>query len=226
MRESEKEQPIIFTRDGIGNVDRDAVELYGMQGIVLMENGARGGADVILEKCSHDELQHIVVVCGGGNNGGDGYAIARHLHNKGQCVTIASVSSPTTPDAIENATIATKMDISSEPYSVELLQNATLVIDSIFGTGISNTVRDPAKQIIASLEGCKAKIISIDIPSGLDCDSGEPHGISVKAALTITFVGIKLGFVQKIATQYVGEIVVVDIGCPTALIKKYALSNS
>ncbi len=226
MSDLEKEQPTVFTRDGIRNVESDAIERYGIHSIVLMENAARGAVDVIFDSCSSDELQQIIVVCGAGNNGGDGYAIARHLHNQGCQVTITSITPPKTQDAITNAYIADKMGIPLVQYAKDQFADATLIIDAIFGTGIDQDVREPALSIIASLEQCSAKIISIDIPSGIDCDTGQPWGVGVKADLTLTFIGFKQGFMQDSAMGYLGNIVVIDIGCPQELVKKYALSNS
>lgn len=226
MTNHEKHEQYIFTRKGIRNVDRDAIEVYGMRGIVLMENAARGAADVILETCSDEELQHIVVVCGAGNNGGDGFAIARHLYNQGLRVTLVSISEPKTPDAIENATTAKHMQIPFVDFSGDILESATIIVDAILGTGIDREVRPPARSVITSLDRYSARIISIDIPSGLDCDTGQPLGICVKASLTITFVGLKQGFMHEKTLEYVGHIVVVDTGCPQTLLKKYASSNT
>ena len=226
MSNLEKEQLAVFLRDGVRNLDRDAIEHYGMQGIMLMENAARGAVDVILDAYSPDELHNIIIVCGAGNNGGDGYAIARLLHNRECSVTIAPIAPPTAPDAKTNANIAKTIGIPFVQYRADLFEHATLIIDAVFGTGIDQEIRGTALSIIASLQQCSAKIISIDIPSGLDCDTGQPLGIAVKADLTITFVGFKHGFMQDSATDYVGNIVVVDIGCPKELIKKYALPIS
>ncbi|MBC8203442.1 MAG: NAD(P)H-hydrate epimerase [Planctomycetes bacterium] len=226
MSNTEKEQPIVFSRNGVRNVDRDAIDRYGMQGIVLMENAARGSVDVIVDVCNKNELQQIIVVCGAGNNGGDGYAIARHLHNRGCKTSVLSIAPPKTPEAVTNAEIAEKMCIPFVIYRDDLFEDATLIIDAIFGTGINQEVRGPAVPIIASIGQCNAKIVSIDIPSGLDCDTGQPLGMAVKADLTITFAGFKQGFMQNSSACYVGDVVVVDIGCPQELVKKYALPNS
>lgn len=226
MSNSKKEQPLVFTRNGARNVDREAIACYGMQGIVLMENAARGSVDVILDIYSKAELQHVIVVCGSGNNGGDGYAIARHLHNRGCQVSITPITPPKTPEAIANANIAEQMGIRFVIYRDDLFVEATLIIDAIFGIGIDRKVCGSALTAIESLRQCDAKIVSIDIPSGLDCDTGLPLGMAVKADLTVTFVGFKQGFNQVSAIEHVGNIVVVDIGCPLELVKKYALPNS
>jgi NAD(P)H-hydrate epimerase len=224
--QSKEKQPPIFTRCGVRNVDSDAIEHFRIEGIVLMENAARGSVDVIKDLCSKDELQHVIVLCGAGNNGGDGYAIARHLHNRGCRVTITPIAPPKTPEAITNANITEKMGIPFILFKEDIFEDATLIIDAIFGTGISEEIRGPALRIIPFLHRCNVKIISIDIPSGLDCDSGHPLGIAVKADLTITFVGLKQGFMQDSASKFLGSIAVVDIGCPQELIKKYALPNT
>ena len=226
MRESEKQVPTFFTREDVRSVDKEAIEACGMLGIVLMENAARGSADTILQTCNDDELEYIVIVCGSGNNGGDGYAIARHLHNRGYVVRIAAVVEPTSPNAIINLNIAKKMQIPINCCSDGLFENASLVIDAIFGTGLEREVLEPYLPVIQAINECSAKVVAIDIPSGLDCNTGQPHGIAVKANLTITFVGFKQGFVKEAASDYIGNVIVVDIGCPQHLIKKYASPNT
>jgi NAD(P)H-hydrate epimerase len=181
---------------------------------------------VILERFSNEELQHIVVICGSGNNGGDGYAIARHLFNRGLRITLVPITEPKTQDTVENATIANHMQIPCEECSSGTLEDATIIIDAILGTGIDSEVRTPAREVIAMLSQHSAKIVSIDVPSGLDCNTGQPLGICVKASLTITFIGLKQGFMQETSLKYLGDVAIVDIGCPQALIKKYASSHT
>ena len=226
MSAYEIHSPTSFTREGVREVDKEAIGVFGMQSIVLMENAASGSAAVIEELCDKSSLKKILVVCGSGNNGGDGYAIARHLHNHGYLVQIAAISEPTSPDAIHNADIAKKMRIPIDPCSDVLFERASLIIDAIFGTGLNREVREPYLPVIQTINDRSGKVVSIDIPSGLDCDTGQPHGISVKATLTITFVGIKRGFLQESASEYLGNIVVVDIGCPKRLLIKYGSPNT
>ena len=118
------------------------------------------------------------------------------------------------------------MQIPFVDFSGDILESATIIVDAILGTGIDREVRPPARSVITSLDRYSARIISIDIPSGLDCDTGQPLGICVKASLTITFVGLKQGFMHEKTQEYVGHIVVVDTGCPQTLLKKYASSNT
>ena len=226
MTTPENRTGVVFTREGVQNVDRDAVDVFGMQGMILMENAASGATSIIKEQCSKSDLANIVIVCGSGNNGGDGYAIARLLHNHDHRVHIAVVSEPTSHDAIHNAGIAKKMHIPVEAWHPELVEDATLIVDAIFGTGLKREVGEPQKTIIDSMNSCPAKVVAIDIPSGLDCDTGQPLGTAARASLTITFVGLKQGFLHKPAMEYLGNIEVVGIGCPQSLIKKYAIANT
>lgn len=226
MARLENHRQFTFTREGVRKIDRDAIELYGMKGLVLMENAAREAAKLILQHCENTDFDHVVICCGGGNNGGDGYAIARHLHNNGCKVTVAICSEPKTEEAIANKKIAEKMEICMTPLSNALLLDATLIIDAMFGTGIDTPVRGDSKEMIDRINATSKKIVAIDTPSGLDCDTGLPLGVAIKAAFTVTFVGIKMGFALPCAHEYTGDVFVVDIGCPSTLINKYAMPNS
>lgn len=226
MAPIENRTAVVFTCEGIRNVDREAVDVFGMQSVVLMENAAIGATSIIKKQYSDSDLANIVIACGSGNNGGDGYAIARLLHNHSHRVHIAVVSEPTSRDTAHNAEIVKKMHIPTVSWSYALFNDATLIVDAIFGTGLRREVVDPQKTIIDSMNSSPAPVVAIDIPSGLDSDTGQPLGTAARASLTITFVGLKQGFLLKPASEYLGNIEVVAIGCPQSLIKKYAIANT
>ena len=161
------------------------------------------------------------VFCGPGNNGGDGYAVARHLANNGCNVSILQLSKPKTSDAKVNASIVKKMGIPISPWTSDYLNSATLIIDAIFGTGLDRNVEGDYSEIIRSINSSPSMRIALDIPSGLDCDTGLPLGCSIEADMTISFVGIKRGFHNKSAKRFIGEINITDIGCPFDLLIKY-----
>jgi len=215
-------QTLVFSRAHLQAVDSDAEEKYQMQSIVLMENAARGAASIILDSIDGSLQSNIVVVCGSGNNGGDGYAVARHLANSGCCVSIAKTCKPKSGDATANANICALMGIDIKPWSSNLFQQASLLIDAIFGTGLDRTIEGTYKNIISAINESDAPCIALDIPSGLDCDSGKPLGSCVEASMTISFVGLKKGFLHDSSEKYTGEIAISDIGCPAELLKKYA----
>ena len=192
-----------------------------------MENAGRAIVDYLL---SCGVKGKIIICCGKGNNAGDGFVVARYLDNLDLPVHILLFADPKalTGDAKINYDIAVKTSL---PITIindehlpavihEKLSNAEWIIDAIFGTGLQGPVREPYYTIIRALNGSKAKILSVDIPSGLDCDSGEPLGIAINAAHTVTFVGNKKGFLNPSAKKFLGHVHVADIGIPKILINR------
>jgi NAD(P)H-hydrate epimerase len=248
-------ESIPLSREQVRQIDRLSLERYHIPGIVLMENAARAAAGVAWEMLGVG-AGRVLILCGGGNNGGDGLAVARHLHNRGADVTIALTVDPAkyTGDAKINYDIALAMGLkivkldaggsdaggsgagqrdpdrpaagSSDPNaspnpdaSLSTLGDADLVIDAIFGTGLDRPPRPPFEAIAATVNGWKRHVLAIDVPSGLDCDTGQPLGACIAATRTITFVAEKIGFGRPEALDYVGQVTVGDIGCPRELIE-------
>ncbi len=225
-----KRPDITLTREQIREVDRRAIESYGIPGVVLMENAGRNSAKIILDALPRHGGS-VAIVCGRGNNGGDGFVIARHLSNAGVGVELflACDLAELKGDAATNASIARKMSIPHQPFDSEKriekttgsLQAAAVVVDAVLGTGFSGDVRTPMDKVIEAINSCsKSKIIAIDVPSGLDCNTGAPSNAVVRANETITFVAKKTGFDADAAAPYVGRIHVVDIGAPNTLIQE------
>lgn len=241
---------ISLTREQVRRVDRDAVERFAMPGIVLMENAARQLAEqatAMLAGGSPNAAprgapgfrtarseglidKRVLIVCGGGNNGGDGLAAARHLHNVGIDVdaVLLKPDAKYEGDAGTNLAICRAMklnliDASSDPLGVlRRLEGHDLVIDAVLGTGLSSAVRGSAVEVIDWINEQGSAVLAVDIPSGLDCDRGEPLGGAVRAARTVTFVADKVGFRQPGAAEYTGEVVVADIGVPIEAIPGFA----
>lgn len=234
----EAEQEVyVLTREAVREVDRLAVRDFGIPSIVLMENAAFHVADMALHLTRDEPSPRVLVVCGPGNNGGDGLAAARHLHNAGSLVEIvlaAGGAEPTTDDARTNLTTAERMGLpiarveSAEPAAAKMAMDAALsrlgppdlVIDALLGTGLNRAVREPMPTLIdrindLSKEG--ALVLAVDIPSGLDADTGEPLGAAVRADVTVSLVGLKAGFTRLGAQGYIGDVVVSDIGAPREL---------
>ena len=214
---------IRLTRRQVREVDRRAIEVYGVPGIVLMENAARGAAEVAWEMLRRQRLS-ATVVCGGGNNGGDGLAVARHMHNRGVCVSIVcDTDSEYAGEAAINWRIVQAMGIEVDytpnaedyinPHAVDL------VVDALFGTGLSRPPAGDSATLIQMINDFGLPVLAIDLPSGLDCDTGEPLGPDcVRATRTVTFVAEKAGFANPASRQYTGEVVIADIGCPKEII--------
>jgi NAD(P)H-hydrate epimerase len=206
--------PIRLSRAQVREVDRLAIEAFHIPGIVLMENAARSVVDVALQMAPANGT--VVIVCGGGNNGGDGFAVGRHLHNRGLGVRIVNTASDLKGDALINFRIAEAMGI---PIG-RSWRDGELIIDALFGTGLSRPPYEDAAALIGQMNQAGVPILAVDLPSGLDCDTGEPLGACVRATRTVTFVAEKTGFANPASRVYTGEVIVGDIGCPRELIER------
>ena len=187
-----------------------------------MENAARSATDVAWQLIGAQPARFVTIFCGGGNNGGDGLAIARHLHNRGTHIEVVPVLDPEklTGDALINWRIVEAMRLDLVPLEdarAALWREPELVIDALLGTGFTGEPRGAIAQAIELINrDCKSPILAIDVPSGLDCDTGEAALLCVRAEITVTFVAEKVGFGNPAAKQYLGNIVIGDIGCPPA----------
>lgn len=215
----------ILDRESVRAVDRAAVEEYGIPGIVLMENAARGLTDQALQMLdeSPSSPPTSLIICGSGNNGGDGYALGRHLHNASVNVVLVHLGEPRAgSDAAINREICRKMGLREVPLpDLASFAETDLIVDAIFGTGLDRPVRGPAAEAIEWINGASTPVLAVDVPSGLDCDLGEPLGTTVRADCTVTFVAKKPGFLTAAAKEYVGKVVVADIGAPIELVRRF-----
>jgi NAD(P)H-hydrate epimerase len=216
---------MFLTREQVREYDRRAIA-FGMPGVLLMENAGRGAAELLL--CQSDEIENVVVCCGKGNNGGDGFVIARHLDNAGINVEVLlfAQASEISGDAAIMLQVLRQTDvpISEQPEVLDLatsFASANWIVDALFGTGLSGTVRPPFDKVIDAINESKKPILAVDIPSGLDCDTGDALGIAVRATLTATFVAEKVGFEQPSAAEYLGVVHVLDIGAPRKLLDAF-----
>lgn len=217
---------LVLNREQLRRVDVLAVERFGMTGLVLMENAGRGAAEIIHKLIADQPLNRkpVVICCGKGNNGGDGFVIARHLDNRGIPVRILLFYDPTklTGDAAANYEIAHRAGLPIEPLRENIdvatvaarLADAACVVDALLGTGAIGEPRTPYDVAIAAINAQPAPVIAVDLPSGLDCDTGSPAKHCVRAKHTITFVAAKPGLLVAAAKPYVGELHIVDIGVP------------
>ncbi|MHC4101191.1 MAG: NAD(P)H-hydrate epimerase [Planctomycetota bacterium] len=215
----------MLDRESVRSVDRAAIEEIGIPGIVLMENAALGLTIVALTMLDDvsDDAPSVLIVCGSGNNGGDGYALGRHLHNAGVGVTFAALGEPKPDsDAATNRNIALKMGLPEVPADQAAEHfDCDLIVDGIFGTGLDRPVRGAAAGVIDRINDSGRLVLAIDVPSGLDCDTGLPLGTAIKAARTVTFVGRKPAMANPQARSFVGEVSVADIGAPVELLQRF-----
>jgi NAD(P)H-hydrate epimerase len=220
---------LVLDRAGVRAVDRAAVEEYGIPGLVLMENAAIGLREAALDLIGRAPGPRIVIVCGGGNNGGDGYALARHLHNEGMVTTLVPLAPPRPrSDAAVNRAIDRCMRLPERPPAdlPGVLAGADLIVDAIFGTGLDRPPGGAEAQAIGHMNDAAAggtPILAADVPSGLDCETGEALGLAVRATMTVTFVALKPGLTSPRGRALAGEIRVASIGAPIELIRRFAL---
>ncbi|MGA2231376.1 MAG: NAD(P)H-hydrate epimerase [Tepidisphaeraceae bacterium] len=218
---------IRLTRAQVREIDRRSVEEFHIPGVVLMENAARAAADMALDMLGQNRGP-VLIFCGGGNNGGDGLAVARHLHNHEVEVRIVLTTDPAKyqNEALANWRIVQAMKLpTSNDSAISKTSTPALIIDAIFGTGLTQAPRDPFPQIARDINSSGVPILAIDIPSGLDCDSGQPLGACVAATKTITFVAEKIGFGNPAAAKYLGQVTVGNIGCPRELVQSMNIAS-
>lgn len=210
------------------NLDRAATETGMIPSILLMENAALACVnelknDFDLNKCK------VAVFCGKGNNGGDGLAIARHLYNMGVKVNIYLVSgNEFSGDAGTNYDIVKTMDIPVDTVTDTdgfeyVIRSYDIIVDAILGTGISGDVRGSEFEIIKLINENARYIMAVDVPSGINSDSGEICGICINANKTVTFAAYKIGMFMYPAADSVGEVVVAPISIPQKLIDSQSL---
>jgi NAD(P)H-hydrate epimerase len=218
-----------LSRDEVHDLDRRAIEQFGVPGIVLMENAGRGATELLR---TLGVRGRVVVCCGKGNNGGDGFVIARHLDNQripGKVLLFARPEELKGDAAIAHGIVARSglplevhagTEVDEEALGREFA-GADWVVDALFGTGLKGPLGAPFDRVIAGINGGPARVLAVDIPSGLDCDTGRALGPTVRARYTATFVAMKKGFAEPAAQPWLGQVHVVDIGAPRRLIESY-----
>ena len=215
----------LVTASEMRELDRRAIEEFGIPGLVLMENAGRQVAEVVKEMLGGAAGKRVAVFAGKGNNGGDGLVAARHLFNAGAAVKVYLLADPgeITGDALTNLKIWQKMgqpvEAAVETSLPDLLKNEDLIVDAIFGTGFRGVPREPAAGIIKAINASGKPVVAVDIPSGLEADTGLARGACVRAARTVTFGLPKLGLVQEPGASYAGRLHVAEISIPAFLLK-------
>jgi len=232
-----------LTRDQVRAVDLRAIGEYSLPGIVLMENAGRNAAHLLMALASNDRIGgplRVAIACGRGNNGGDGFVIARHLENLGAEVKLLLACDPAAyrGDAAVNHAVAVRAGIAIEPlesapaeaWSAALV-GSDWIVDALLGTGAAGAPRGGIAAAIEAINRTRAAdarvdrrpgVFAVDIPSGLDCDTGLAAGDCVRADATATFVARKIGFDAPGAGAFTGAVHVLDIGVPRRLLDEIA----
>jgi NAD(P)H-hydrate epimerase len=211
-----------LTRDESRELDRRAIEELGVPGVVLMENAGRGMAELLLALGVQGP---VAVCCGRGNNGGDGFVIARHLDNAGARVRVLLFAHPDelAGDAAVNYRILAQSAADVKVFADLELDEANLraelgvcawVVDALFGVGLRGPIRAPLDRVVAAVNDAPARVLAVDVPSGLDCDTGRPLGPCVRADHTATVAALKRGFLAPEAREWLGQVHVIDMGAP------------
>jgi len=217
------EEPVA-TRDEIRAFDRYAIEALGVPGIVLMENAGRQIAEAARAMLAGRAKSRVVILAGPGNNGGDGFVVARHLAMAGIRAEVALLAprEKNVGDADTNLRVLEAMGFQVRVLAVKveamlgelrpILAEADLVVDGLLGTGTRGEIREPYASAIGAINDARRPVLAIDIPSGLDPDTGKPLGPTVRATKTVTMAAVKVGFRKPGAAEYTGEVVLADIG--------------
>jgi NAD(P)H-hydrate epimerase len=213
----------LYSAAQVRDLDARAIDTLRIPGYTLMQRAARASFDALRARWPH--AQHLAVLCGPGNNGGDGYEIARLARTAGWNVQLAQVGkAPVRGDAVTARAAWLAEGGSVAPWSVAFaqgpLRSAQIVCDAIFGIGITREVQGAAREAIEALNARSPQqdVIAIDLPSGLDADTGAIHGAAVRADLTVSFIGRKLGLYTGQGPDVCGERVFADLGLPAAFL--------
>jgi hydroxyethylthiazole kinase-like uncharacterized protein yjeF len=220
----------LVTAQEMRTFDATAINDFGIPGVVLMENAGRTTFNILREHLGGDVGGVTVsVVAGPGNNGGDGYVIARYLINHGALVQtfLLSPREKIKGDALINLLILEKMteeiieatDEESLEEAARVWYTSDVIVDAILGTGLSSEVRSPYREAIKEINGAPGLRLAVDLPSGLEADTGRVLGVSVQADLTATYGFGKLGMALYPGLEYCGQVEVVDISIPRPAIE-------
>lgn len=226
----------VVTAKIMRELDRKTIKERGIPGIVLMENAGGGAAKVICRDFAKLLNQGAVVFAGSGNNGGDGFVIARHLINQGLPVKVYLLADreKVKGDAKINLDILTNMGAEVSPVTNQeelkagwaMVERSGIIIDAILGTGLQSEVKGFFREVIELINRSGKPVVAVDIPSGLDTDQGRPLGAAIRADLTLTFGLLKLGQVIYPGVDYVGRLEVIDISIPRDLIDKEEIKDN
>jgi NAD(P)H-hydrate epimerase len=213
---------LVFDRAGIRAVDRCAILELGIAALDLMERAASAATGLAMTMLGSGS--RVLIVCGSGNNGGDGWAMARLLQQAGHDVHVRASKPPRADsDAAVNESAARDMKIVCTADGP--LPAADLLVDALLGTGLDRPLSPDAVSCIEAMNSHTAPVLAIDLPSGLDADSGRPRPVAVRATTTATFVGLKCGMLAPEAAPFLGRVHVLDIGVPPEIARRLARSG-
>jgi NAD(P)H-hydrate epimerase len=219
----------VLSRAQMRAFDEHAIEQCRVPSLVLMENAGRGATDVLVRELLEGRAAgaRVVIVCGTGHNGGDGFVIARHLRVRGAEPVVLLAGDPKRVPADAHANMDAWVGLGGDVRVLasgaapspltEALTNVAVVVDALFGTGLDRPIDGWLAELVRSMNASRAPRFAVDIPSGLDADTGAELGVAVEARVTATFAHPKLGLLTPSGAQLAGRIHVVDVGVPAAI---------
>jgi NAD(P)H-hydrate epimerase len=216
----------VLSRAAVRALDRRTIQELGLPALVLMENAGRACADEV-QRMLGRLTGRVPVLCGPGNNGGDGLVIARTLWNRGiEAPAVFVGSRPALEEGAEEVRTNLRLlrglghdvevveDVAAALALAPLLSGAALVVDALFGTGLTRAIEEPWRTVIRQVNAGTRPVLAVDVPSGLDADTGTVLGAAVRASATVTFVARKPGFTRGRGPELCGRVVVAEIGVP------------
>jgi NAD(P)H-hydrate epimerase len=225
-----------LSRDEVRGIDARAAQELGMPTLILMENAGRGAAAWLRDQAATPApMGRVLILCGPGNNGGDGGVVARHLDLWGYSVRVvwfARADRLRGDAAVQYEVLARsgfdqscrEDEASVTPEQLDaLLAEADWAVDALLGTGLTRPVEGMLRAVIEAMNRSGKPVLALDLPSGLDADTGRPLGVAVHARATATFVAPKLGFAAPGADAYTGDVTVVDIGVPRLILEPFRI---
>ncbi len=217
---------LYFSSKEIYQIDKLATEKYLIPSIILMENAGRLSAEFIKNFAKRKKFKKVIVFCGPGKNGGDGFVCARYLYIWEFDVKVITFvdDAKYQGDVLQNYEILKRLNVKIERFNFEkirkMIDKYEVVVDAIFGIGLSRPVEGEYAEAIELINRSNKIVFSIDIPSGLHSDTGEILGTAVKADYTLSMGFLKVAFRVKIARKLCGEIVLLDLGYPPLVIQE------
>jgi len=216
---------LLYRAEQVRELDRIAIDQHDISGFTLMRRAAKAAFDVLLAQ--YPELGRLIIFCGAGNNGGDGYAMASLARQRGidveliECGDAAKISG----DALQAKQHALQDGVTMIKFSPNLQLEQGVIVDSLLGTGLSGDVRGVAAEAIAVINCCALPVLAMDIPSGLCSDTGRVLGSAVSADHTVSFIGLKQGLLTGSGPDYAGAVHFHDLSVPATVFQQVA-SNS
>ena len=223
-----------LSREQVRAIDRCAIDTVGVPGVVLMENAGRQLADAACHELDALGGGRVAIVAGAGNNGGDGFVLARHLLLRGIEATVFLTAPPgkLSDDAETNYRVLVPIGADVRAVAeddldslADELDDFALVVDAVGGTGITGVLRGAPATVVEQINAAGRPVLAVDIPTGLDADTGGAEGPVVRARATVTFVARKTGFDADGADAFTGEVRVADIGIPAERVLQLAESS-